>query len=101
MGPMPRYVCRIIISLGTYSNVQGMGQTSYGYDGAGRRVWKTNVLGTTVYAYDATGELAAEYSNQSATATGTQYFSADHLGSTRLVTDVNQAVIFKRYDYLP
>jgi len=75
---------------------------------------------TTVYVYDAMGELAAEYEsvkvyNQAGTPSpGTNplsgvtnpcgaltcYVSADQLGSTRMVTDSTGAVK-RRYDYLP
>src|SRR5262249_8474520 len=45
------------------------------------------------------GQLAAEYA-MATTASGTEYLSADSLGSTRLVTNsVGQVV--KCYDYLP
>jgi RHS repeat-associated protein len=46
----------------TVANASGEGDTSYGFDGAGQRVWKANGLGATVYAYDGAGEPAAEYS---------------------------------------
>lgn len=64
--------------------------TNYTYDGDGRRI--TKVMGgvTTVYAYDAIGNLAAEYSSQTTPPTPlctTCYLTADHLGSIRLVTD--------------
>jgi len=71
---------------------------SYAYDGERRRVQKTG-FASTVFVYDGFGNLAAEY-GASGTASGTQYLTADHLGSTRLVTDVNGNVV-ARYDYLP
>jgi len=58
---------------------------------------------TIVYVYDASGNLAAEYSTaaaQSACGTPTCYVSVDHLGSTRLVTD-SAGNVTQRYDYLP
>jgi RHS repeat-associated protein len=58
---------------------------------------------TTVYAYDAFGSLAAEYSTQSAASacvTFTCYLTVDHLGSTRMLTDSNGNAA-KLYDYLP
>jgi YD repeat-containing protein len=71
---------------------------SYSYDGDGRRVMK-NVGGTiTTYVYDAQGQLAAEYGP--ATDSGTSYLTADHLGSTRLLTDAN-GVTKRCYDYYP
>ena len=53
---------------------------------------------TTTYVYDAMNQLIAEYGTP--TDYGTKYISVDHLGSTRLVTDVdqNQEIC---YDYLP
>lgn len=59
--------------------VPGTGRTQYGYDGEGRRVSKTDESGTTLYVYDASGQLAAEYGG-TVTATGTQYL-AKHFGS--------------------
>jgi RHS repeat-associated protein len=81
----------------------GMGATNYSYDGDGRRVKK--VTGspsvTTIYVYNAMGKLVAEYNDvQQQPAGGTKYLTADHLGSTRVVTGQNQGVV-TRYDYLP
>ena len=74
---------------------------TYLYDGDRKRVQKTGPSGTTVFVYDVLGQLAAEYStaNSSFPCT-TCYVSADHLGSTRLVTDSTGTVI-ARHDYLP
>ena len=74
--------------------VSGGGQ-SYVYDGDGRRVMK----GSVVYVYDAFGSLVAEYGG-SVSATSTQYLVADHLGSTRVVTDASGGVV-ERHDYEP
>ena len=69
--------------------------TTYSYDGDGRRVQKQNALGTMTYVYDASGNLAAEYT----TAVGnnpqcaTCYLTVDHLGSTRAVTDAYGSVL--------
>lgn len=58
-----------------------------------------------VYAYDApsltrkNGQLAAEYGD-GPSVSGTQYYTADHLGSTRLITDFQGAVV-ERLDYFP
>lgn len=74
--------------------------TEYRYDGEGRRVTKqTGTEPVTTFVYDAFGGLAAEYGTAPAE-TGTHYITADHLGSTRLVTDATGAVI-SRHDYLP
>jgi RHS repeat-associated protein len=53
----------------------------------------------TVFVYDATGTLAAEYGAAGAV-TGTQYLVADHLGSTRMAVDATGAVQ-ALHDYLP
>jgi len=71
----------------------------FAYDGEGRRVKKVAGGVTTVYAYDAQGQLVAEYGPLAAIG-GRQYLTADHLGSTRLVTDESGAVKQRR-DYLP
>jgi RHS repeat-associated protein len=69
--------------------------TNYAYDGEGRRVKK----GPVVMVYDAFGRLAAEYGG-TADPVGTEYLTADHLGSTRLVTSSTGAER-RCLDYLP
>ena len=76
---------------------------AYAYDGEGRRVLKSGAGNTTVYVYDASGELAAEYNSVAPTTAppcATCYLTTDQLGSVRLVTDASQHVI-SRHDYLP
>jgi RHS repeat-associated protein len=74
---------------------------TYGYDCEGRRVARTSPNGTTTYVYDAQGQLAAEYGPAVENPdSGRRYLTADHLGSTRLVTDANGNDVV-RYDYLP
>src|SRR5579864_1233649 len=87
--------------------------TTYAYDGDGRRVQKivypegtnpctaasTGAVVTT-FVYDAQGELAAEYGGPQNPEAGVTYLTADHLGSTRLVTDSNANPI-ERIDYAP
>jgi RHS repeat-associated protein len=76
---------------------------SYEYDGEGRRVKKVADGVTTVYVYDAMGKLAAEYASAAPTNQPdctTCYLTADHLGSTRMVTDAEGAVK-RRTDYHP
>src|SRR5882762_6137041 len=70
--------------------------------GAGRRVSRLVNGVTTVYVYDALGQLAAEYASAAPTAPPclTCYLTADHLGSTRVVTKTAGAVV-SRHDYLP
>ncbi len=69
--------------------------TTYAYDGEGRRVKK----GSVVMVYDAFGRLAAEYGGV-ADPVGTEYLTADPLGSTRLVTSAAGAER-RCLDYLP
>jgi YD repeat-containing protein len=94
----------------------------YSYDGDGRRVKKTAYPGTpqeatTVFVYDLAGRLAEERTGPGAvletsytyagsrllateTAAGTNYLTADHLGTPRINTDQTGAVT-ARHDYLP
>ena len=79
----------------------GTGRTLYAYDGEGRRVKKVLDSGvTTTYVYDALGRLAAEYGGAPPPTSGRVFLTADHLGSTRLVTNAggNPA---ERTDYYP
>ena len=76
-----------------------IGKTFYYYDGEGRRVGKVSGAVTEAYVYDARGRLAAEYGGL-AVETATHYLTADHLGSTRVITDPSKAVILCK-DYLP
>jgi RHS repeat-associated protein len=77
------------------------------YDGEGRRVkkeWRPNPGAgwqTTVYVYDAFGDLAAEYAtNAPAGPSGISHRLTDHLGSTRAVTD-SAGNVRTRFDYTP
>ncbi len=102
-------------------SVNGLGiSETISYDATGRRVHKSLSSGSTAYVYDAFGNLSAEYANGTTwsrdyirwaggqliateNATGpctTCYFSYDHLGSVRMLTDAN-ANIIARHDYLP
>ncbi|MEW5980347.1 MAG: RHS repeat-associated core domain-containing protein [Acidobacteriota bacterium] len=74
---------------------------SYDYDGEGRRVRRVQNGVTTVFVSNGQGQLAAEYSSQAAAGPGgTSYVMADHLGSTRLVTNAD-GTVRGRHDYLP
>ncbi len=81
-------------------------QGAYAYDRLGQRVKRTTPTGgtseTTVYVYDAFGQLAAEYSSVAPAvgSGGTFYRTEDHLGSTRLVTKQDQTVAECR-DFFP
>jgi len=83
--------------------LQGTATTAYSYDGDGRRVKKVQGSATTVFVYDAQGQLAAEYSTQPETdiRCTTCYLTADHLGSTRLMTDGTTGLPKALHDYLP
>ncbi|HXG63695.1 MAG TPA: RHS repeat-associated core domain-containing protein, partial [Blastocatellia bacterium] len=70
------------------------------YDGDGRRVQKVAGGVTVVYVYNAQGQLIAEYDTGTPPAGGTKYLTADHLGSTRVVTNGSGAVV-ARHDFLP
>ncbi len=86
--------------------VAGLGvNETYVYDGDGRRVAKgvTGSAPNTVFIYDATGQLVAEYTAAASGSPCTNcYLSADHLGTTRLVTNGDGvATVIARHDYLP
>lgn len=79
----------------------------YIYDGDGKRIKKkgytNNVLTEeTIFVYDASGRLVAEYSPDIASVNDARvaYLTNDHLGSPRINTDQNGAVI-ARHDYHP
>ena len=93
------------------------GSTAYVYDGEGQRVRK--LLGENIrMVYGISGELIAEFDGTTnnlkkeyiygasglvatiATGEGTRYTTADHLGSPRILTGSNGAVI-SRHDYQP
>jgi len=83
-----------------------VGQTvgQYFYDGDGKRIKKV-VPGTgetTIFVYDAAGNLVAEYSTVVAPANDAKvaYLTNDHLGSPRINTDRDGNVI-ARHDYHP
>jgi RHS repeat-associated protein len=100
-GNMVRYDNENRILAETDGVTQGV--ETYIYDGNGQRVQKYGPSGTprTVFVYDAMGQMAAEYSTMPNTSPClTCYLSPDHLGTPRLVTDGNGAVV-ARHDYLP
>lgn len=83
----------------------GSGLTaSYEYDGNGKRVKSYNVLTdqTTIFVYDATGKLAAEYTvNVPPPAAPTiSYLTEDALGSPRVVTN-SLGEVKARRDFFP
>ena len=96
-------------------SINGGSVGAYVYDAGGRRVRKTVASGVTDYFYDlsgnvvaerqagvwtkayvyAEGQLVAQYSDST-----TYFVHKDHLGSTRMLTTVSQAV-FATFDYQP
>ena len=76
----------------------------YFYDGDGRRVKKyvPSTGETTIFVYDAAGKQISEYSTIVASTNDAKvaYLTTDHLGSPRINTDQNGAVI-ARHDYMP
>jgi RHS repeat-associated protein len=90
----------------TYTQAGG-GATNYTCDGDGRRVKKVvpgNPATTTVFVYNVSGQLIAEYTSDPVPPAqgggGTSYFTSDPLGSTRVVTKFD-GTVKARYDYLP
>ncbi len=71
----------------------------YSYDGEGRRVRKVSGNRLTIFVYNSSGTLIAEYDSQLATNPQVSYLTADHLGSPRVITDGRGAVI-SRHDYM-
>ena len=55
---------------------------------------------TTVFVYDASGKMVAEYSTVVSSMPQVSYLTADHLGSPRINTDAN-GLVTARHDYLP
>ena len=54
----------------------------------------------TVFVYNASGQLVAEYSTAISQTPKVSYTTADHLGSPRILTDENGATISRR-DFMP
>ncbi|MGI8544188.1 MAG: RHS repeat domain-containing protein [Aridibacter sp.] len=74
---------------------------TYFYDGDGKRVKKVTASEEIVFVYDAGGKLVAEYSSLTPQTTATtRYLTSDHLGSPRIITDQNGAVLSRR-DFAP
>ncbi|MFN6963476.1 MAG: RHS repeat domain-containing protein [Pyrinomonadaceae bacterium] len=76
----------------------------YFYNGDGLRIKKVvpSTGETTVFVYDASAKLVAEYSTivEPASTAKTSYLTNDHLGSPRINTDAN-GNITARHDYMP
>ena len=71
---------------------------TYHYDGDGRRVKKVAGSEVTIFVYDASGKLVAEYATTIAPVETAQvsYLTQDHLGSPRVVSDKNGAVLDRK-----
>jgi RHS repeat-associated protein len=86
-------------------NVNGL-LGEYWYDGDGKRVKKHSFENdqwvTTIFVYDASGKLVEEYSTavEAPSTAKVSYLTSDHLGSPRITTDQNGAII-ARHDYQP
>jgi RHS repeat-associated protein len=83
----------------------GDGNGTFAYDGDGRRVRKvwtspSGVTKTTYYVYNALGQLAVEYFDETPSDVGIFYTFTDMLGSVRAVTSETGSVE-ECYDYLP
>jgi RHS repeat-associated protein len=73
----------------------------FSYDGEGRRIKKVSATGTTIFVYNALGQISAEYTdNSTGTGNATSYLTTDNLGSPRIITGANGSVK-ARHDYLP
>ena len=68
------------------------------------RIPNGTLTSSTVFVYDASGQLMAEYTTPNPVGNGRQYLTQDHLGSTRLVTKSNGTatdIVFSRHDFMP
>ncbi|MCW5961544.1 MAG: hypothetical protein KIS76_15380 [Pyrinomonadaceae bacterium] len=74
----------------------------YEYDGDGRRVKKISATEITVFVYNASGQLVADYSTniEPAQTARVSYLTSDHLGSPRITTD-RDGKVFSRRDFMP
>jgi len=73
----------------------------YSYDGDGRRVKKVVGSETTVFVYNASGQMLAEYSTATLPANPSiSYLTSDTLGTPRINTDA-LGQVKARHDYLP
>ena len=88
------------IAFYTSGNTINPPDATYFYDGNGQRVKKISATETTFFVYDAGGKLAAEYSTQISSIPRVNYMTMDHLGSPRITTDQNGAII-SRKDFTP
>ncbi|HQU84818.1 MAG TPA: hypothetical protein PKY59_16895 [Pyrinomonadaceae bacterium] len=71
----------------------------YQYDGDGKRVKKVSGNNLTIFVYNSSGQLIAEYATQTASNPQVSYLTQDHLGSPRIITGNNGEVV-SRHDYM-
>jgi RHS repeat-associated protein len=85
-------------------NAQGVTLGEYFYDGDGKRIKKIvpSTSETTIFVYDASGKMVAEYSTVTASQSEAKvsYLTNDHLGSPRITTDATGKVVSRR-DFMP
>jgi RHS repeat-associated protein len=85
-------------------NASGVTLGEYFYDGDGQRVKKfvPSTNETTIFVYDASGKMVAEYSTVTASQSEAKisYLTNDHLGSPRITTDAMGKVVSRR-DFMP
>jgi len=72
----------------------------YYYDGSGRRVKKVVGNETTIFVYNASGQMIAEYATTAPTTPKISYLTSDTLGTPRINTNTSGAVS-ARHDYMP
>jgi RHS repeat-associated protein len=73
---------------------------TYVYDADGQRVKKQSGDEVTIFVYNAAGQMVAEYAATAPTEPQVNYLTTDTLGTPRINTDANGAVI-ARHDYMP
>jgi RHS repeat-associated protein len=78
------------------TNSSNTPDATYFYDGEGRRVKKISSTETTIFVYDGGGQLVAEYSTKTSDQPQVSYLTADHLGSSRIITDSTGKVIARK-----
>jgi RHS repeat-associated protein len=78
----------------------GFPTVEYQYDGLGNRVRTLAGGSPTLYAYNTFAQLIGEYGSAANPTSGTTYVTADHLGSSRVITNAG-GVPIARADYLP
>lgn len=72
---------------------------NYQYDGEGQRVRKISGQSETIFVYNSSGALVAEYSTQISSTPQVSYLTMDTLGSPRIITD-NGGMVVSRHDYM-